>query len=87
MEFVIDKNIPIPTATRNRATKYPWADMKVGDSFFVPGKPKALYASARGRGIKIAVRPDKQGRKDGVRVWRVGDVATPKKRGRAKKVS
>ena len=52
-EYVIEKEVEIPTRTR---TKYPWMEMNVGDSFFVPvqdsGRSAAsirasLYASGR----------------------------------------
>lgn len=32
--FEIESNVPFPANARK--TKYPWAEMKVGDSFFVP---------------------------------------------------
>lgn len=34
--FAIEKNIPQPKYTGGRKAKYPWKDMEVGDSFFVP---------------------------------------------------
>ena len=39
--FEIEKSIPIPTRRRGGQrgeTKYPWADMKIGDSFSVPAR-------------------------------------------------
>lgn len=68
MAYKIDKNVPVPSAQR-KGSKYPWAQMKVGDSFFIPGKPKGLYAAAKGAGIKITVRTVKEKGKEGVRVW------------------
>lgn len=42
----IDTNIPVREAKkRGRKSKYPWANMKVGDSFFVDNK---TYSQARG---------------------------------------
>lgn len=41
----IQKGIPIPPSTR---VKYPFAEMKVGDSFLIEGEgyPKLVYAAA-----------------------------------------
>jgi hypothetical protein len=85
MAYKIEKGIAIPPTQRKRTSKYPWADMKTGDSFFVPGKPKGLYAAAKQNGLKIAVRPEKKGTKEGVRVWKVADIPITRKRGRPKK--
>ena len=37
-EFLIEPNVPLPQKTRRRKynSKYPWAGMVTGDSFFVP---------------------------------------------------
>ena len=72
MAYKIEKNIPLPPRRGARGSKYPWDEMKQGDSFFVPGKPKGLYTAASQRGIRIAIRPDKKGSQSGVRVWHVG---------------
>lgn len=65
----IEKNIPVP-ARGARASKYPFADMVVGDSFAAPVKPMSLYQSANKWGkandAKFVVRPEG----DGCRVWR-----------------
>lgn len=69
----VERNVKIPT--RKRASKYPWSDLKVGDSFFVHGAEKmyAMYAAVANynkklkKPIKITLR--KEG--DGVRVWRI----------------
>lgn len=68
MAIKIDKNVPIPSAQR-KGSKYPWAQMQVGDSFFVPGKAKGLYQAAKANNIKITVRTVKEKGKEGVRVW------------------
>lgn len=36
MTIKIEKNIPIPDKFRGANNKYPFKDMKVGDSFFIP---------------------------------------------------
>jgi hypothetical protein len=75
-EFKIERNIPLPP----RKTKYPWATMAVGDSFFVPGKPgddsfhnvfSAAMVTQRklrrtGRDVTFTVRRCE----GGTRVWR-----------------
>lgn len=35
-DYKIDKNVPLPSSGNKRNSKYPWAQMKVGDSFVVP---------------------------------------------------
>ena len=67
----IEKNIPVP-ARGARASKYPFADMVVGDSFAAPVKPMSMYQAANkwakrhGDGAAFIVRPEG----DGCRVWR-----------------
>lgn len=68
-QFKIEKGIKVP---QKKSSKYPFADMVVGDSFFVPS---ANVNSARVNGykyakenrIKILVR-DCEG---GARIWRI----------------
>jgi len=75
----IDKNVPIPPRERIiRASKYPFADMQVGDSFFIAlnsnnkklsrSIPSSLHISVKkmGEDYKITVRKVK----DGIRCWR-----------------
>lgn len=73
--IAIEKNIPAPTSHPGRPAKYPWHDMEVGDSFFLPNAGRTeqqrlstrATAFARRRGFKFATR-----RMDGgVRVWRL----------------
>lgn len=66
--YRIEKNHPIPE--QKRATKFPWADMEVGDSFFVKGRKSTSFAVPRkfrqnGFKVRAAVRDG------GVRVWRI----------------
>lgn len=72
----IDKNVPIPTKA-DRTTKYPWADMEIGDSFFVPKANKNTIASTSAAASVKYRHSYKtvevvQGRTKGVRVWRIG---------------
>lgn len=65
--YKIDKNIPMPTHGNER---YPFAQMKVGDSFFIKSKDyrdsRTLYTGARRHKIKITCRKEN----GGIRVWR-----------------
>ena len=67
IEIKIESGIPAPTGGR---FKYPWAEMNVGDSFFVPGKNigniPITHATLK-TGFKF-VRSTVDG---GVRVWRI----------------
>lgn len=68
--FEIEKGIEIPQPKGNR--KYPWKEMKVGDSFFLKGGghstiyPAASYAGTRNN-KKFVVRAVE----GGIRVWRI----------------
>lgn len=68
--IVIEKGIPAPAARG----KYPFAQMEVGDSFFVPGKtsrnfPLGPYNARLGFGFRArTVTVDGV---TGVRIWRV----------------
>ena len=66
-EIKIETGFPVPIRTR---AKYPWAEMKVGDSFFVPVKVPSdinITGARLNTGFKF-VRRTVDG---GVRVWRV----------------
>jgi len=69
--FAIEKNIPhYKPRTTN---KYPWREMKVGDSFFVPDSAIStnFHNLARSSGIKISARKVEQDGVAGYRVWRI----------------
>lgn len=81
------ENVPLPAATRNREAKYPFADLQVGQSFFVPGKTVKDLASTVGTynrkymsenfdGSKERTRQfsSRNDTKDGVKGVRVGRV-------------
>lgn len=94
MHIKIDKHIPPPAGHSGPVTKYPWADMKVGDSFFLTGSMGVrdrLSASSRAfakRHAGFAFTMRKEGA--GYRVWRVavkgsaGKVVAPKFAGGAR---
>ena len=65
----IEKGIPItPRKSAGRKSKYPWGEMEVGDSFFVPGaktapiRPQKLHEA----GMKFTSRSVE----GGFRIWR-----------------
>lgn len=70
---MISKNIPIPAIPK---TKYPFKDMKVGDSFLLDSNMKRTvvsikccqFAKKSNTGIKFTVRKLKNG---DIRCWRV----------------
>jgi len=66
-EIKIEKGVPVPLGGRGRA-KYPWRQMKVGDSFFAPATRRINPRMAeQSTGFKFATRVEG----DGVRIWRV----------------
>ena len=62
--YVIDKNIPTP----GKASKYPFSDMEIGDSFLAPaGTERTVRAAAHKYvGAKFVTRTVREG----LRVWR-----------------
>ncbi len=79
----IDSGIPIPRLACNRGTyvKYPWKQMKVGDSFVFPAKANHRTTVERAtslanyrkkaQGESYLVRSVEEGGVRVVRVWRV----------------
>jgi len=79
----IDKNVPLSRSSSG-TPKYPWSDMQVGDSFFIPQISQrtrgGLYTCAqRAAAIKITVRSVTENGVEGVRVWRIADEKPPQK--------
>lgn len=78
----IDKHVPLPADTRGRGrTKFPFRDMEVGDSFFVPTTGKAAHQtrsnvssaasrSGKGSGRVFTTRDVTENGVRGTRVWR-----------------
>ncbi len=71
MAITIDHNVPFP----NKAERFPFADMQVGDSFLIPGdesrqqvRAAAInYGNKSGQVFKVTIR-----RTDaGLRCWRI----------------
>jgi hypothetical protein len=73
----IEKGIPLPQEARGRRRLWPFADMEIGDSFFLPGESaecqrvlrNASSHYQRKTGAVFATRSVE----GGARVWRVAD--------------
>lgn len=63
----IDKGVPLPPRSRANVRRiYPWREMEIGDSFFVPGKTANQMSPSCGRvgrelNAKFAVRQEANG--------------------------
>ena len=67
----INTDIPMPETRRGRNRKFPFYDMSVGDSVFLPGM--SLYALSGTRAYlakKHNIKLIMQTEDNGVRVWR-----------------
>lgn len=74
MAFEIEKGIAIPkVASGGGSTKYPWADMEIGDSFFVQHPAsKNVKAATHAHNQRYPNSRFKSRSVDGgVRIWRV----------------
>ena len=76
--IAIDKGVPLPALKGGKGPVplYPWREMDVGDSFFVPeAKTPRITGNAAGvakrTGFKFSVRAVTENGVKGVRVWRV----------------
>ena len=73
--YQIERKVPFVPISKTRQTKYPFPDMKIGDSFFVPADNTKAIPRVRSAASLWA---QKYNRKlvtrvvdGGVRVWRV----------------
>lgn len=79
--YAIEKRVPIPAVSKKsgRRPKYPFAQMKPGDSFAVPVRgPKAINTARRRLTVSACIAAKKYGAKfvtrstpKAVRCWRV----------------
>ena len=69
----IERNIPPPEYTQDNRVKYPFRELKVGDSFFVDGKEKGHRARAAARQMTVRTNITLLTRSEngGVRIWRI----------------
>jgi hypothetical protein len=71
VKFTIAKNVPLPINTR---ALYPFRDMKVGDSFYIPGNKQYMSAVSASFNFAKSNAPYKFSSRqegDGGRIWRV----------------
>lgn len=72
----LEKGIPIPPNPNDTKGLYPFDKMKIGDSFFAPGKTttdlcrRSLYWSAR-LGTRYVSRMRRENEVMGTRCWRI----------------
>lgn len=74
MGITIEKNVPMPKNGVGRPAKYPFDDLAVGDSFFVPVPAVRfsgqLYSAGKRYGKTFASRSVVEKGVEGTRVWR-----------------
>lgn len=72
MQFKIEQGIEIPER-RGRSKLYPFSQMNIGDSFFIPGKTSQSISTNFGhhKPMKFSARTMEENGVKGVRVWRV----------------
>lgn len=71
-EFKIEKDVPVKEAS-NRASKYPFKDMEVGDSFFVDDASLRgpIQNACRAYGARNFSKFVTRTVSNGFRVWRI----------------
>ena len=76
-KMIIEKNIPIPAMAKNRrASKYPFLEMKVGDSVYFTDQPEGsqslpvMAARMTGRTQNPRWKFTVRALDGGVRIWR-----------------
>lgn len=72
----VESNKALPLKRRGVPGKYPWKDLKVGDSFFIEGRDKkngiySCLASFNKRNAEEAIKITIRMEPKGVRVWRI----------------
>jgi hypothetical protein len=74
-EIKVEEGVPIPEAAQ-RGTLYPWEDMKIGSSFFIPGDPAKVFnkvttAANRRKSLHPGENYTTRKVEGGVRCWRI----------------
>lgn len=77
----IEKGIPVPAPHCGRPRKYPWRDIEVGESFFIPCDKESrnrvqcsmlgMCRRSRANGKRFTTRSVVEQGKSGIRVWRI----------------
>lgn len=79
--FVVEDRIPPPSPRERHHKKYPWRELKVGQSFFVPTKDalaarsfqRQAHTQAMRMGVRFTVSQRWENGTLGVRVWKVSE--------------
>ncbi len=77
MAVQIEKNVPLPGSGAGRPSKYPFADMEVGDSFLVAEGPSSGHLgynarnAAKNFGVRHGMKFSVKQTEGGVRIWRI----------------
>ena len=77
-EYKIEKGIPLAPKTQLRRSRYPFSQMEVGDSFFVPVEADVelgllhhrVHSCASYMGKRLGRKFTTRSNETGVRVWR-----------------
>lgn len=71
--YTVEHNVELPPSHRHRKSKWPFHDMKVGDSFVVADIDRWKYAQACASiyGKRLGRRFTTRQMDDGLRVWRI----------------
>jgi hypothetical protein len=77
--FKIESNVPVPVIKKGRRkktlpgrdAKYPFREMDVGQSFFVPGDPEQLGKAVLGCARRVEGAKFRMQIVTGIRIWRV----------------
>lgn len=70
MTIKIEKGVPLPKRRGTKRSKYPFADMEVGDSFFFSETRERVSAAARAYGARTKKKFASRVDGDGCRIWR-----------------
>jgi hypothetical protein len=66
-EYTIQSDVPIPLCR----SKYPWAEMKVGDSVFIPKKLASVSNASTSWAVRNNAKFTHRTEGTGTRIWRI----------------
>ena len=70
-QIKIDKGLPVPSGSRGANSKYPFADLEIGDSFFVNVKQQLFCSAVAGYAKRHNKKFTTRSENGGTRVWRI----------------
>jgi hypothetical protein len=71
MISTIEKEVPLPSRSKNGNCKYPWDALAVGDSFFAPVHIAAMAGLRLAADKRLKIKTTSRTVEGGVRVWRI----------------